>query len=119
MYKVCNGDLIKFASLLRKGVYLYEYMDSFEKFNETSFTPKKEFQSKLTLEDITDKDYNHGGKVFKEHCKNMGDYHDLYVQTDTLLLADVFEKFRDKFIEISGRHHLIFVLHLDQHGKHV
>ena len=104
MYKFCNGDLITFASLLRKGVYPYEYMDSLEKFNETSFTPKKEFQSELTLEDITDKDYNHGEKVFKEYCKNMGDYHDLYVQTDTLLLADVFEKFGDKCIEISGLH---------------
>ena len=42
--------------------------------------------------------------MFKEYCKNMGDYDDLYVQTDTLSLADVFEKFRDKCIEISGLH---------------
>ena len=43
MYKFCNGDLITFASLLRKGVYPYEYMDSLEKFNKTSFTPRKDF----------------------------------------------------------------------------
>ena len=102
MYKFCNGDLNKFVMLLRKGVYPYEFMDSWEKFNETSFPSKKDFYSELTLEDITDKDYNHGQKVFKEYCKDMGDYHDLYVQTDTLLLADVFEKFREKCIEIYG-----------------
>ena len=50
--------------LLRKGVYPYEFMDSWEKFNETSFPSKKDFYSELTLEDITDKDYNHGQKVF-------------------------------------------------------
>ena len=57
--------------------------------------------SKLNLEDITDKDYAHAQKVFEEFkLKNLGDYHDLYVQSDTLLLADVFENFRNKCIEI-------------------
>ena len=102
MHKFCNGDLNKFVLLLRKGVYPYEYMDSWERFNETSLPPKKDFYSELTLEDITDKDYNHAQKVFEEYCTDMGDYHDLYVQTDTLLLADVFEKFREKCIEIYG-----------------
>ena len=77
-------------------------MDSWERFNETSLPPKKDFYSELTLEDITDKDYNHAQKVFEEYCTDIGDYHDLYVQTDTLLLADVFEKFRDICIEIYG-----------------
>ena len=90
MHKFCNGDLNKLVMLLRKGVYPYKQMDSWEKFNETSFPSKKHFYSELTLEDITDKDYNPGQKVFKEYCKDMGDYHDLYVQTDTLLLSDVF-----------------------------
>ena len=63
---------------------------------------KKNFYSELTLEDISGKDYNHAQKVFEEYCTDMGDYHDLYVQTDTLLLADVFEKFREKCIEIYG-----------------
>ena len=75
-------------------------MDSWERFNETSLPPTKDFYSELTIEDITDKDYNHAQKVFEEYCTGMDDYHDFYVQTDTFLLADVFEKFRDKCIEI-------------------
>ena len=63
---------------------------------------KKIFIALLTLEDISDKDYAHTEKVFNEYCTNMGDYHDLYVQTDIFLLADVFEKFRGKCIEIYG-----------------
>ena len=102
MYKFCNGNLNKFGMLLRKSVYPYEYMDSWERFNKTSLPSKKDFYSELTLEDISDKDYEHAQKVFKEYCTDMGDYHDLYVQTDTLLLADVFEKFREKCIEIYG-----------------
>ena len=102
MYQFCIGDLNKFVLLLRKGVYLYEYMDSWERFNETPLLPKKDFFSELNLEDITDKDYNHAQKMFKEFCSEIGDYHDLHVQCDTLFLADVFEKFRDdKSIESS------------------
>ena len=101
-YQFCNGDLNKFVLLLRKGVYPYEYMDSWERFNETSLPPKKYFYSESTLEDISDKDCNHAQKVFEEYCTDMGNYHDFYVQTDTLLLADVFEKFKDTYIEIYG-----------------
>ena len=75
-------------------------MDSWERFNETSLPPKKYFYSELNEEDISDGDYEHAQKVFNEYCTDIGDYHDLYVQTDTLLLVDVFEKFRDKFIKI-------------------
>ena len=76
-------------------------MDSWERFNETSLPNKKSFYSKLNLEDITDKDYAHAQKVFEEFkLKNLGDYHGLYVQSDTLLLADVFKNFRNKCIEI-------------------
>ena len=65
------------------------------------FQIKKAFYSELYSEDITDEDYMHYQKVFKElELKNLGDYHDLYVQCDTLLLADVFENFRNKCIEI-------------------
>ena len=103
MHQFCNGNLNKFVLLLRKGVYPYEYMDSLERFNETSIPPKQNFYSELILEDISDKDYYlHAQKVFKEYYTDMGDYHDLYVQTDTFLLADVFEKFRDKCTEIYG-----------------
>ena len=104
MYQFCNGDVNKFVLLLRKGVYPYEYMDSWERFNETSLPPKKSFYSELNLEDISDKDYLYAQKVFEEFCTDMGDYHDLCVQCDTLLLADVFEKFRDTYIDIYGLH---------------
>ena len=78
-------------------------MDIWEKFNEKSLPPKKDFYSQLTLGDITDKDYAHALKTWKVfEIRDMGEYHDLYVQTDTLSLADVFEKFRDKCIEIYG-----------------
>ena len=95
-YSFCNNDLNKFILLLRKGVYPYEYMDSWEKFNMTSLPSKKEFYSDLNMEDIDDIDYRHGNNIFnKFELENLGDYHNLYVQSDTLLLADVFENFRD------------------------
>ena len=62
---------------------------------------KEAFYSRLNVEDITDADHRHAKRVFKEfNNKNVGDYHDLYVKSDTLLLADVFENFRNKCIEI-------------------
>ena len=64
--EVCNEDINKFILLLRKGVYPYEYMDSWERFNETSLPHKKAVYSELDLEDINDKDYVHDQKVFKE-----------------------------------------------------
>ena len=113
-YNFRNGSLNKFVLLLRKGVYPYEYMDSWERFKETSLPPKQSFYSELNVEDISDKDYSHAQKVWKEfEIKNLGEYHDLYVQTDTLLLADVFEKFRDKCIEIYGLDPSYFCLHQD------
>ena len=76
-------------------------MESSERFNEATFPNKKAFYSKLNLGYITDKDFVHAQKVFKEFkLKNLCDYHDFYVQSDTLLLADVFENFRNKCIEI-------------------
>ena len=77
--------------LLRKGVYPYEYIDSWERFNEESLPDKEACYSKLNLEDITDKDYVHGHKVWEVfEIKNLGEYHGLYVHRDTLLFADVF-----------------------------
>ena len=76
-------------------------MDGWEIFDETSLPDKKDFYSELYLEDITDEDYTHAQKVFKElKLKNLGNYHDLYVQSDTFLLADVFQNFRNKCTEI-------------------
>ena len=100
-YQLCNKDLNKFALLLRKGVWPYEYMDSWNKFNEPVPLVEDHYYSKLNKEGITKEDLKHVKKVcdtFK--IKNLGEYHDLYVQSDTALLADVFENFRDKCIEI-------------------
>ena len=109
-YSFCNNDLNKFILLLRKGIYPYEYMDSWEKFNEKSLPSKDDFYSNLNMEDIDDIDYRHGNNVFKGFkLENLGDYHDLYVQSDTLLLADVFENFRDmclKEYELDPAHFL-------------
>ena len=101
-YSFCNNDLNKFILLLGKGVYSYEYMDSWERFNETSLPNKKYFYSNLNMENIDDIDYRHDNNVFKSFkLENLGDYHDLYVQSDTLLLADVFENFRDMCIKVD------------------
>ena len=88
IYEFCNGDLNKFILLLRKGVYPYEYMDNWKRFNKTSLPDKESFYSSLNMENIDDIDYRHGNNVFKKFkLKNLREYHDLYVQSDTLLLA--------------------------------
>ena len=76
-------------------------MDSWERFDETLLADKEAFYYSLDIENITDIDYGHAKKVFNESAlKNVGDYHDLYVQSDTLLFADVFENFRNMCIEV-------------------
>ena len=76
-------------------------MNNWERFDETSLPNKENFYSSLNIVDITDVDYRHAKRVFKIfNDKNIGYHHDLYVQSDTLLLADVFENFRNKYIEI-------------------
>ena len=100
-YKFSNHDNNKFILLLRKGVYPCEYMDDLEKFNETSLPEKEGFYSHLNMEDFTDADYAYAKRVCKDfEIKNLGKYHDLYVQNDTLLLADVFQNFRNMCLEI-------------------
>ena len=102
LYKFCNGDLNKFFLLLTKGIYPYEYMDNWIRFDGNTIPPKEAFYSELNLENITDKDYY---EHVKKECEafeinNLGEYHDLYVQCDIFLLADVFENFKNKCIEI-------------------
>lgn len=91
-------DLLK-----RKGVYPYEYVNSFERFNETRLPPKQAFYSSLAREDISHDDYRHAKKVWNTiGCNTFGDYHDIYLKTDVLLLADVFETFRNTSMQHYG-----------------
>ena len=85
----------KHLLLLRKGIYPYEYMDLFERFGEAQLLEKEKFYSSLSGKGITDEEYVHAQEVWTTFgCQNLGDYHDLYVATDVLLLAGVFKNFR-------------------------
>ena len=76
-------------------------MDNLEKFNETSLPEKEDFYSHLNMENITDENFTHTKRVYKDlKTKNLAEYHDFYVQSKILLLADVFENFRNMFLEI-------------------
>ena len=87
--------------MLQKDVYLYEYIDDWEKFNNTSLNEKEDFYYHLNMEDITDADYMQAKRICKDfELKNLGEYHDLFAQSDTLLLADVFENFRNMSLKI-------------------
>ena len=93
-----EAELIK-----RKGFYPYEYMNTEERFNETKLPPKEAFYSRLSGKGITKGDYKHAlnvWNVFK--MKTFKEYHELYNETDVLLLADVFENFRDNNLRIYG-----------------
>ena len=86
-------------------------MCSSKNFNETSLPDKEAFYSNLNMEDITDVDYRHAKRVFKSlNDKNLGDYQNLYVQSDTLLLAYVFENFRNMCIEVYELDPVYFLL---------
>ena len=91
--KVFKGKKLNLLS--QKGVYPYDFMDSFEKFDQTELPTKDQFYSILNDQHITDDEYDHAKKVWKAFkIKTMGEYHDLYLGSDVLLLADVFESFR-------------------------
>ena len=95
-FKFSNNDINKFILLLRKGVYPCEYMDDWERFNETTL-PEKEFYSNLKMEEITDANCMHGKRVCKDfEIKNLGEHHALCLKIDTLPLV-VFENFRKMF----------------------
>ena len=86
--------------LLRKGVYPYDYMDCYDKLSKTDLPSIEDFYSRLNDENISQEDYDHAQNVWKHFdCKTMRDYHDLYLKSDVLLLADVFENFRDLCLE--------------------
>ena len=95
IYHLTQGNIKKFLLLLKKGVYPYEYMDDWNKFDDTDLPSIDKLYSKLNLENISRKDYKHAQNVWKTfNIKNMGDSHDLYVQSNTTQLADIFEQFR-------------------------
>ena len=87
---------LQYDLLTRKGVYPYEYINSWHRFNETQLPPIDVFYSNLNMSSISEDDYQHAQRVWKEFgIHNLGDYHDLYLRTDVVLLANVFEAFRD------------------------
>lgn len=92
----------------RKGIYPYEYIDSFSKFKEL-LPPIEAFCSKLNDESVSQADYEHAQKIWnKFNCKNMGDYHDIYLKSHVTLLGDVFQTFREtclKSYELDPAHY--------------
>ena len=89
--------------LIRKGIYPYEYMDSWGRFEETNLPPKDSFYSALSMSGVSKTDYEHAGKVWGEFgINNMGEYHDLYLKTDVILLANIFEAFRNVCLNNYG-----------------
>ena len=82
--------------MTRKGVYPCEYIDGWKKFEETSLPPKDAFYSRLNMKGISDQDYEHPHQIWTiTKKKALGCYHNTYLKTDVLLLADVFETFRN------------------------
>ena len=87
---------LQYDLLTRKGVYPSEYVNSWDRFNETQLPPIDVFYSNLNVSSISEEDYQHAQRVWKEfRIHNLGDYHDLYLRTDVVLLANLYEAFRD------------------------
>ena len=85
---------------MRKGIYTYEYMSSWDKFEETQLPPIEAFYSNLNMTNVSEDDYKHLQPVWSAFSiNNLGEYHDLYLCTDVILLANVFDAFRDTCLE--------------------
>ena len=94
-----SDSKLRFELIKQKGFYPYEYIDSIERLNETSLPSIDKFYSTLKQETITEEQYEHAQKVWKTfNCKTLLDYHNLYLKTDVLILADAFEKFREFYL---------------------
>ena len=100
-YKLSNQDKNKSILMLQKGVYTYEYMDHWEGSMKHRYLKKEEFYSNLNMDDITGADCAHTKSAFKDsEVKKLGEYHGSYLQSDTLLLVDVFENIQNMCLEI-------------------
>ena len=89
--------------LLRKGIYPYDYIDSERRFEEEHLPPIEAFYSEIKRECISQSEYEHASNVYKTFSlNNLGEYHDLYLKTDVVLLCDVFEQFRNVCMEQYG-----------------
>src|SRR5690606_18819800 len=97
-YKNLSDDKVKL--LIKKGVYPYDYMNSWDRFNETNLPSIQSFYSRLSESNISESSYEHAKTIWNTfNIKNLGEYSDLYLKTDVLLLADVVEKFRRTCME--------------------
>ena len=93
-------------------------MDSWDKFEETTLPPESSFYSNLNMSGVSDTDYEHACKVWREFgIRNMGEYHDLYLKTDIILLTNIFKSFRPVCLETMGSIHHISIQLQDWHGK--
>ena len=93
----------QYKLLIKKGIYPYEYMNDWDKFKETKLPPKEAFYSKLNMTGVKGEDYEHANRVWKEfRLKNLREYHDLYLKTDVIMLANVFEAFRKVCLKNYG-----------------
>ena len=100
-FEECSKNQYKL--LIKKGIYPYEYMTDWDKFKETKFPPREAFYSKLNISDVGNEDYEHSNRVWKEFgLEHLGEYHDLYLKMDVILLANVFEAFRKVFLKNYG-----------------
>ena len=99
----------QYKLLTRKGIYLYEYMTSWDRFDETKLPPIEAFYSSLNMSGVSESDYQHARRVWTEfNIKNLGEYHDLYLKTDVVLLENVFETFRETSLAHYGLDHAHF-----------
>ena len=87
-----NTNTNQYKLLIQKGIYPYEYMTNWDKFKEMKLPLREAFYSKLNMAGVREEDYEHARRVWKEFgLKDLGEYHDLYLKTDVILLANVFE----------------------------
>ena len=93
----------QYKLLIKKGIYPYEDMNDWDKLKEIKLSPKEAFHSKLNMTGVREEDYEHANRVWKEFgLKDLGEYHDLCLKTDVILLANIFEAFRKVCLKNYG-----------------